>query len=65
MKVQCVACKKYFDLADYSEEQGSSLLQEQLCNECLLAHIQMLVYGQSRKIKSEERKMEYAPQQAA
>jgi hypothetical protein len=65
MQVQCVACKKYFDLADSSEEQGSSMLQEQLCNECLLAHIQMLVYGQSRKAKSEKKRTEYTPQQAA
>ena len=65
MEVQCVACKKKFDLADFSEEQDKAPGRENLCNECLLAHIEMLVYGQGSKAAEGKEARENIPQEAA
>lgn len=65
MLVQCAACKNYFELPENSEEQDIVSPQEKLCNECLLAHIEKLVYGKSTRMKNRKRGMENAPQEAA
>ncbi|MFO7878086.1 MAG: hypothetical protein R6U55_16070 [Desulfovermiculus sp.] len=65
MLVQCAACKNYFELPGVSEEQDIVPTQEKLCNECLLAHIEKLVYGKSSRTENRKRGMENAPQEAA
>ena len=65
MEVQCAACKKNFDLADVSKEQSFAAGRENLCNECLLAHIEMLVCGQGRRADKGKQARVNIPQQAA
>ncbi|MFP4258587.1 MAG: hypothetical protein ACLFRE_06235 [Desulfovermiculus sp.] len=65
MLVQCAACKNYFELPGVSQEQGVASAQEKLCNECLLAHIEKLVYGKSSRMEKQKQVMENAPQEAA
>lgn len=65
MLVQCAACKNYFELPGVSEDQDMASPQEKLCNECLLAHIEKLVYGKSSRMENRKQVMENAPQEAA
>jgi hypothetical protein len=65
MLVQCAACKNYFELPGISDEQDIGPVQETLCNECLLAHIEKLVYGKSSRLENRKTMMENASQEAA
>ncbi|MDZ7761772.1 MAG: hypothetical protein U5L00_16145 [Desulfovermiculus sp.] len=65
MQVQCGACKKIFDLSEFSEEQNIGSARENLCNECLLAHIEMLVYGQGSRAMNQKEMREPQSQEAA
>jgi hypothetical protein len=49
MMVQCEACKAYFELSISQDDKDMEPAREWLCNACLLAHIEQLVYGKRKK----------------
>ena len=49
MMIQCEACKAYFELSSSQEDKDKTTTRERLCNACLLAHIEQLVYGKRTK----------------
>lgn len=65
MLVQCESCKNYFEMPGISDEQDIAPSREKLCNACLLAHIEKLVYGQSSRMENRNRVVENVPQEAA
>ena len=53
MLIQCAACKEYFELQEGRGENAGE--GEQLCADCLIAHIEKLLYGwSSRQAQAEE-----------
>jgi hypothetical protein len=57
MLIQCAGCKNYFELEDVNQGQTPFTTKDELCGECLLAHIEKILYGQSRRSEQQSREM--------
>ncbi len=47
MLIQCPGCNNYFELEDVKQEETTLTQKEKSYCECLLAHIEKILYGRS------------------
>lgn len=65
MLIQCQACKEYFEMPSQTEHAELAPEQESLCTECLIAHIEKLIYGKSKRMQERLEKADHLSRQAA